>query len=74
LTINPFPGPHTYLSIPNLLTAFVIGYNGERVRKLHSYTGAYIFIPKDYNTITDERVIQLSGNDKSVKLCKKEIK
>ena len=29
---------------------------------------------KDYNTLTDERIIQLSGNDKSVDFCKKEIK
>ena len=31
-------------------------------------------MPKDYNTLTDERIIQLSGNDKSVEFCKKEIK
>ena len=31
-------------------------------------------MPKDYNTLTDERIIQLSGNDKSVDFCKKEIK
>lgn len=37
-------------------------------------TGAYIFIPKDFNILTDERIIQLSGNDKSVQLCKVEIK
>ncbi len=74
LEINPFPGPHTFVSIPNAVTAFIIGYNGERIRKLHQLTGAYIFIPKDYNTLTDERLIQLSGNDKSVEFCKKEIK
>lgn len=62
------------MSIPNALTAFIIGYNGERIRKLHQLTGAYIFVPKDYNTLTAERVIQLSGNDKSVEFCKKEIK
>lgn len=37
-------------------------------------TGAYIFVPKDYNTLTNERIIQLSGNDKSVEFCKNEIK
>ena len=74
LEVNPFPGPHTFVSIPNQITAFIIGYNGERVRKLHQLTGAYIFVPKDYNTLTDERIIQLSGNDKSVDFCKKEIK
>jgi len=62
------------VSIPNALTAFIIGYNGERIRKLHQLTGAYIFVPKDYNTLTDERIIQLSGNEKSVEFCKKEIK
>ena len=31
-------------------------------------------MPKDYNTLTDERLIQLSGNDKSIEFCKKEIK
>ena len=74
LEVNPFPGPHTFVSIPNRVTAFIIGYNGERVRKLHQLTGAYIFVSKDYNTLTDERIIQLSGNDKSVEFCKKEIK
>ena len=57
LEVNPFPGPHTFVSIPNAITAFIIGYNGERVRKLHQLTGAYIFVPKDYNTLTDERII-----------------
>jgi hypothetical protein len=37
-------------------------------------TGAYIFVPKDYNTLTNERIIQLSGNDKSVEFCKNEIR
>ena len=41
---------------------------------MHQLTGAYIFVSKDYNTLTDERLIQLSGNDKSVDFCKKEIK
>jgi hypothetical protein len=57
LEVNPFPGPHTFISIPNALTAFVIGYQGEKAKKLHASTGAYIFVPKDYNTLTDERVI-----------------
>ena len=74
LEINPFPGPHTYVPIPKALTAFIIGHNGEKVKKLHSLTGAYIFIPKDFNALTDERIIQLSGNDKSVASCKSEIK
>jgi hypothetical protein len=74
LEINPFPGPHSFVSIPNQCTAFIIGYNGERIRKLHQLTGAYIFIPKDYNTLTDERLIQLSGNDRSVEFCTNEIK
>ena len=74
LTHNPFPGPHTFISVPNALTAFIVGNNGVRVRKLHDQTGAYIFVPKDYNTFTDERVIQVSGNERSVSQCKAEIK
>lgn len=74
LEVNPFPGPHTFVSIPNQCTAFIIGMNGEKVKKLHQTTGAYIFIPKDYNPLTDERVIQLSGNEKAVKQCQHEIK
>ena len=74
LEVNPFPGPHTFVSIPNPITAFIIGHNGEKVKKLHQQTGAYIFIPKDYNSIINERKIQLSGNDNSVKHCKKQIK
>ena len=31
-------------------------------------------MPKDFNTLTDERILQLSGNDKSVEFCGKEIK
>ncbi len=31
-------------------------------------------MPKDYNTLTDERLIQLSGNYKSVEFCSREIK
>ncbi|CDW73457.1 kh domain containing protein [Stylonychia lemnae] len=71
---NPFPGPHTYVSIPNAMTAYIIGFHGEKVKALHQQTGAYIFIPKDHNTLTDERVIQLSGNENSVQLCKNLIK
>ena len=66
LSINPFPGPHTFISVPNALTTFIIGHNGERVRKLHQLTGAYIFVPKDHNALTDERVIQVSGNERAV--------
>jgi hypothetical protein len=57
LSQNPFPGPHTFISVPNAVTAFIVGLNGERVRKLHQQTGAYIFVPKDYNALTDERII-----------------
>ncbi len=60
--------------MPNALTAFIVGNNGERVRKLHDQTGAYIFVPKEYNTFTDERIIQVSGNERSVAQCKSEIK
>jgi hypothetical protein len=62
------------VSIPNAVTAFIVGYNGERIKRLHQLTGAYIFVPKDFNTLTDERILQLSGNDKSVEFCAKEIK
>ena len=58
------------MSIPNALTAFIIGNNGEKVRKLHQMTKAYIFVPKDFNLLTDERVIQLSGSEASVDQCK----
>ena len=74
LSQNPFPGPHTFISIPNAVTAFIVGHNGERVRKLHQQTGAYIFVPKDYNALTEERVIQVSGNDRAVEACRLEIK
>lgn len=74
LSQNPFPGPHTFISVPNAVTAFIVGINGERVRKLHQQTGAYIFVPKDYNALTDERIIQVSGNERAVATCKAEIK
>ncbi len=61
------------MAIPNFTTAFVIGYNGSRIRKLYSLTGAQIFVPADYNTFTDERLIQLSGPLRSVQFCKGEI-
>ena len=56
------------------MTAFIVGHNGERVRKLHQQTGAYIFVPKDFNALTEERVIQVSGNERAVTACKTEIK
>eukprot|EP00347_Sterkiella_histriomuscorum_P018338 403345886 len=71
---NPFPGPHTYVGIPNKLTSYIIGHEGAWVKRLHHETGAYIFIPKDHNALTDERIIQLSGNEKAVSQCKKSIK
>ncbi|TNV84434.1 hypothetical protein FGO68_gene9849 [Halteria grandinella] len=74
LSTNPFPGPHTYISVPNAVTAFIVGINGERVKKLHQLTNAYIFVPKDFNALTDERVIEVSGNDKAVQQCQQEIK
>jgi hypothetical protein len=73
LSQNPFPGPHTFISIPNAVTAFIVGLNGERLRRLHQQTGAYIFVPKDYNALTDERVIQVSGNERAVATCREEI-
>ena len=36
-------------------------------------TGCYIFVPKDYNTLTEERLIQLSGNNNAVLFIKNEI-
>ena len=35
LEVNPFPGPHTFVSVPNGVTAFIVGMNGEKVKKLH---------------------------------------
>ena len=31
-------------------------------------------MPKDYNALTDERVIQVSGNERAIQQCKDEIK
>lgn len=30
-------------------------------------------MPKDYNALTDERVIQVSGNERAVSTCREEI-
>jgi hypothetical protein len=61
------------VSIPNELTAFVIGFNGERLRRMHQTSGAYLFVPKDYNTLTNERLIQISGNEQAADFCTLEI-
>jgi hypothetical protein len=39
--------------IPNALTGMIIGRQGETIKLLHSKTGAYIFIPKGYDEVSD---------------------
>ena len=71
--INPFPGPHTLLRIPNKMVGLIIGKNGETVKTIHQKTGCYIFIPKDSKPGEDYRELELSGPEQSVEICKREI-
>ena len=71
--INPFPGPHTLLRIPNKMVGLIIGKNGETVKTIHQKTGCYIFIPKDSKPGEDYRELELSGPAQSVEICKREI-
>lgn len=70
---NPFPGPHTRVIIPNKSVGLIIGKNGETVNQIHKKTNAYIFIPKDSPPGQDHRVLELSGTEQSVEMCKREI-
>ena len=79
--MNPFPGPHTPLRIPNKMVGLIIGNdhllilgkNGETIRNIHQKTGCFIFIPKDSRPGEDYRELELSGHTESVELCKREI-
>lgn len=71
--INPFPGPHTPLRIPNKMVGLIIGKNGETVRTIHQKTNCFIFIPKDSRPGEDFRELELSGPLESVEMCKREI-
>jgi rRNA processing protein Krr1/Pno1 len=71
--VNPFPGPHTPLRIPNKMVGLIIGRNGETVKTIHEKTKCFIFIPKDAKPGEDFRELQLSGPPGSVELCKREI-
>lgn len=71
--INPFPGPHTLLRIPNKMVGLIIGKNGETVKTIHQKTGCYIFIPKESRPGEDYRELELSGAPESVEICKREI-
>ena len=71
--INPFPGPHTLLRIPNKMVGLIIGKNGETVKTIHQKTGCYIFIPKESKPGEDYRELELSGPAQSVEICKREI-
>ena len=71
--INPFPGPHNLLRIPNKMVGLIIGKNGETVKTIHQKTGCYIFIPKDSKPGEDYRELELSGPEQSVEICKREI-
>ena len=71
--VNPFPGPHTPLRIPNKMVGLIIGRNGETVKTIHEKTKCFIFIPKESRPGEDFRELQLSGPHGSVELCKREI-
>jgi far upstream element-binding protein len=71
--VNPFPGPHTPLRIPNKMVGLIIGKNGETVRNIHQKTGCFIFIPKESKPGEDFRELELSGPLESVEICKREI-
>jgi rRNA processing protein Krr1/Pno1 len=71
--VNPFPGPHTPLRIPNKMVGLIIGKNGETVRAIHQKTQCFIFIPKDSRPGEDFRELELSGPPESVEICKREI-
>ena len=61
--VNPFPGPHIPYPIPNSLTGLIIGKNGETIKQLHNKCGAYVFIPKQADHNSGERVLELSGSE-----------
>lgn len=71
--VNPFPGPHTPLRIPNKMVGLIIGRSGETVKTIHEKTKCFIFIPKESRPGEDFRELQLSGPPGSVELCKREI-
>ena len=71
--VNPFPGPHTPLRIPNKMVGLIIGRNGETVKNIHEKTKCFIFIPKESRPGEDFRELQLSGPPGSVENCKREI-
>jgi transcription antitermination factor NusA-like protein len=71
--VNPFPGPHTPLRIPNKMVGLIIGKNGETVRNIHQKTGCFIFIPKESKQGEDFRELELSGPTDSMEVCKREI-
>ena len=52
---------------------FNLGKNGETIRNIHQKTGCFIFIPKDSRPGEDYRELELSGQNESVELCKREI-
>jgi far upstream element-binding protein len=71
--VNPFPGPHIPYPIPNTLTGLIIGKNGETIKQLHNRCGAYVFIPKNIDSSSHERILELSGTEEQIDRAKKEI-
>lgn len=71
--VNPFPGPHTKLKIPNKMVGLIIGKGGDTVRIIHQKTNCYIFIPKESKPGEDFRELELSGPPTCIEECKREI-
>jgi rRNA processing protein Krr1/Pno1 len=71
--INPFPGPHTPIRIPNKMVGLIIGRNGENIRNLYQKTDCLIFIPKESMPGQDFRELEISGPPDGVEICKREI-
>ena len=61
-------------AIPNTLTGLIIGKNGDTIKQLHNKCGAYLFIPKQYDTTTNERILELSGSEEQIDKAKREIR
>lgn len=65
--MNPFPGPHHSMPLPDEYTPALIGIEGQTIKHIFQRTNCYIFIPRDL--IGGDRVFQLSGGPEQVEKC-----
>lgn len=72
--MNPFPGPHSKVKVPDKFVGLIIGKNGENLRGIAQRSNTKIFIPQKNNDPgAEDRIVEVDGDSQCVEMARQEI-